>query len=98
MGKTGNRTESRCKDSEAEISQDCTGTMEDLGGSETRGRRGKKFCRPQYFIFLRSTMETYWSCFKVDNVKILLRLSGSCQGLCKDSQQIQHEENALNLT
>lgn len=42
MRQTSNRTESRCKDSEAEISRDCTDTMEDLGGSETKGRRGGK--------------------------------------------------------
>lgn len=42
-------------------------------------------------------MEIDWRCFKVGSVKILLRLSGSCQGLCKDSQQTQHEENALQL-
>lgn len=47
-------------------------------------------CRPWYFIFLRSTMEIDWHCFKVNSVKILLRLSGS--------QQTQHEENALQLT
>lgn len=35
-------------------------------------------------------MEIDWHCFKVNSVKILLRLSGS--------QQTQHEENALQLT
>lgn len=106
MGQTSNRTESRRKDSEAEISRDCTDTMEDMGDSKTKERRGKKKnrnnlrmflgvlspenCRPWYFIFLRSTMEIDWHCFKVNSVKILLRLSGS--------QQTQHEENALQLT
>lgn len=76
-----------------------------MGDSKTKERRGGKKqnnlrmflgvlspenCRPWYFIFLRSTMDIDWHCFKVNSVKILLRLSGS--------QQTQHEENALQLT
>lgn len=67
MGQTSNRIESRRKDSEAEISRDCTDTMEDMGDSKTKERRGGKKnnlrmflgvlspenCRPWYFIFFK---------------------------------------------